>query len=442
MRRGGLLLCTGASFLSSSLAAAGGDEPPPPPPPPPPPHAVCVGLEGARAAECGALAAFGEEHEYGTWTKHGGWLQSADYCAWEGVECHADDRRVKQLVLINVGVPGDLSRLGGLAALGRMQDLVLMMNRLTGTIPDVWARFPALHYLGLDQNRLTGTIPASVGRMTSLKELIVWGNALSGTLPASLRACTDLETLSASANALRGAGLTGTIPDLSPLTKLSALYLQENLLEGAPPASLGALTGMKRLWLNDNRLTGAVPDLAALTDLDMLHLEKNALRAVPAAFCAAVPRECALHGNAFACGELPQCVRQSACAAMGKITCTGGGADGGGADGGGADGGGGGAPDKAYDLQDPDADHRLAAIARDEAGDEAAAVESFRAAAHFAPRSARHRHNLAIALLGVEGGLHRDEAIGHLRKAIELDADDAESRDVLAEVLAAEKEEL
>ena len=392
-------------------------------------HTVCSGLEGARRAECGALAAFGVEHEFATWTKHRGWLQGEDYCSWEGVKCHTATQRVQQLVLINVGVPGSLANLGALAALDDMEDLVLMMNQLTGTIPDIWTQFPRLHYLGLDQNHLTGSIPPSVGAMRQLKELIVWGNQLTGTLPSTLAQCTDLETISASANALHGAGLTGTIPDLSPLTKLSALYLQENHLEGAVPASLNAVTAMKRLWLNDNLLTGAVPDLSALAELDMLHLENNRLRTVPAAFCDGVPRECGLHGNDFDCASLPPCVAKSGCSRLGAITCSDG------------------APAAApvpYSLDDPTADHRARAIALDVAGDEAGAVASFRAATVFSANDSKSWHNFAVALLGANAADNRAEAIACLRKAIALNAGDADSAEVLEELMAEEplREEL
>jgi Leucine-rich repeat (LRR) protein len=131
-----------------------------------------------------------------------------------------------------------------------------MNNELTGSLKDdAFEGFANLGYMGLDGNKLQGGIPNSVGAMTSLTELIVWGNRMTGTLPAALNKCTSLTTLSASANALHGAGLTGTIPDLSALTNLEALYIQENAVTGTLPASLGRLAGMKRMWINDNKVT-------------------------------------------------------------------------------------------------------------------------------------------------------------------------------------------
>ena len=51
----------------------------------------------------------------------------------------------------------------------------------------------------------------------------------------------------------------GQIPDLSRLTSLQYLYLWENQLSGAIPASLGNLTNLKELYLNRNQLSGTIP---------------------------------------------------------------------------------------------------------------------------------------------------------------------------------------
>ena len=70
--------------------------------------------------------------------------------------------------------------------------------------------------------------------------------------------------------------MTGPIPDLSALTKLTYLDLEFNRLTG-PILNLGRLTRLTHLSLRFNQLTGPAPDLSALTSLTWLDLEGNQL---------------------------------------------------------------------------------------------------------------------------------------------------------------------
>ena len=66
-----------------------------------------------------------------------------------------------------------------------------------------------------------------------------------------------------------GNHLHGRLPDLSPLTELQALGLNDNLLSGNIP-SLVSLHHLQTLWLARNLLSGPVPPLnASLTDIDV-----------------------------------------------------------------------------------------------------------------------------------------------------------------------------
>ena len=71
-------------------------------------------------------------------------------------------------------------------------------------------------------------------------------------------------------------GLSGPIPDLSPLTSLTSLALSFNQLTGSIP-DLSALTNLTGLYLYNNQLTGPFPDLSALTNLRSLSLAGNPL---------------------------------------------------------------------------------------------------------------------------------------------------------------------
>ena len=69
----------------------------------------------------------------------------------------------------------------------------------------------------------------------------------------------------------------GEIPSLGGLTNLQRLDLQDNQLSGEIPASLGTLDRLRVLSLKDNQLTGQIPDLASLQTLFFLELSGNQL---------------------------------------------------------------------------------------------------------------------------------------------------------------------
>ena len=96
-------------------------------------------------------------------------------------------------------------------------------------------------------------------------------NNLNGTMPASLGNLTRLRHLSLNQNQL-----SGTIPDLGSLTSLRHLYLYDNQLSGTIP-NLDSLTSLRQLYLNQNQLSGTIPDLGSLTRLTHLSLYNNQL---------------------------------------------------------------------------------------------------------------------------------------------------------------------
>ena len=71
---------------------------------------------------------------------------------------------------------------------------------------------------------------------------------------------------------IKNDNLTGAIPNLSHLTKLTALRLEQNQLQGTIPEvdALRKLTTL-RFWENRgdrfNGLTGSIPDISRLTNL-------------------------------------------------------------------------------------------------------------------------------------------------------------------------------
>ena len=262
------------------------------------------------------------------------------------------------------GVPAEF---GQLTALER---LYLNNNRFTGPIPAQLGDLAELAVLQLHDNQLTGEVPGEIIGLPRLERLRLGGNQLTGPLPPEERPppATEPETpppapprpppapdpvgcsdgtfvfhpaadpglaedcrtllkmrdfwLNHPGNAdlpadhpLRtwGSGLSwdgvllaeteegarvdtlafpwwnlagGVPPEIAELDGLRRLFLNHNRLTGPIPAWLGDLTGLTQLHLNSNQLSGPVPtELARLSGLTRLALFDNRLTGpVPAAF--------------------------------------------------------------------------------------------------------------------------------------------------------------
>ena len=126
--------------------------------------------------------------------------------------------------------------------------------------------------LALGENGLTGSLPPALGSLASLERLSLWGNELTGPIPGELGNLANLERV-----ALYRNGLTGPIPgELRNLVRLERLSLWGNELTGPVPAWLGNLTRLQRLDLCCNALAGRVPgSLGSLPDLDRVDVSYN-----------------------------------------------------------------------------------------------------------------------------------------------------------------------
>ncbi len=188
--------------------------------------------------------------------------------------------------------------------------------------------------LELAENGLSGAIPASLGSLANLERLELDGNALSGEIPQALTGLTALEEFSFHFNpglcapvddafqawlegiaAVRGSSCApadsqedrAVLMELHDDTdggnwadstnwlsgrpsrewygvtadadgRVTGLYLGQNGLSGAIPASLGGLANLERLELDGNDLSGEIPaELGSLTNLDELRLSGNRL---------------------------------------------------------------------------------------------------------------------------------------------------------------------
>ena len=120
----------------------------------------------------------------------------------------------------------------------------------------------------LDGNRLSGQLP-DLSALTRLTTLTLHNNHLTGPLP---NLPPSLTTLSLHTNQQ----LSGTLADLSALTNLTTLTLYNSRLSGTLDG-LSALPRLTTLSLHTNQLHGPIPDLSSLSGLTELDLSNNQL---------------------------------------------------------------------------------------------------------------------------------------------------------------------
>ena len=141
------------------------------------------------------------------WVRRDRWLSDRHMGTWFGVTVNTD---------------------------GRVSELVMPENGLTGELPPEIGTLAELVNLSLHHNSLEGEIPSELADLTELNTLSLGGNQLSGDIPAWLGDLADLETLNLSQNQL-----TGEIPsELADLPRLRWLGLSVNALSGCIPAGL------------------------------------------------------------------------------------------------------------------------------------------------------------------------------------------------------------
>ena len=117
------------------------------------------------------------------------WLTDAPLGDWSGVETNALGR-VTELNLPFNDLSGSLPvELGNLASLTTLR---LEFNDLSGPIPAEFGNLSSLENVDLSFNELSGPIPPELGKLTNLTDLDLSSNQLSGPIPTELAGLTSL----------------------------------------------------------------------------------------------------------------------------------------------------------------------------------------------------------------------------------------------------------
>ncbi|XLU55132.1 hypothetical protein S245_049780 [Arachis hypogaea] len=153
-------------------------------------------------------------------------------------------------------------------------------NGLTGTIPETFGdKLSSLEELNLANNELKGQIPLSLFHSCNLAYLDLSKNNLTGEFNEYIReysrcAHKPLQVLDLGWNAI-----TGVVPDISHLSSLQELRLDNNRLNGTIHEGIGQLSILIELSLANNLLHGLISEahFSGLSNLGSLDLSHNAL---------------------------------------------------------------------------------------------------------------------------------------------------------------------
>ena len=107
-----------------------------------------------------ALVALYNATDGANWTNNTNWLGDAPIGQWYGVTTNAS---------------------------GRVTELDLKENWLSGTIPPALGNLANLTILVLYNNQLSGTIPSALGNLANLQRLFLWGQPVEWVDPIVLR---------------------------------------------------------------------------------------------------------------------------------------------------------------------------------------------------------------------------------------------------------------
>ena len=222
--------------------------------------------------ELAALHALYNATDGANWINSGNWLSDAPLSDWHGIKTD-DDGRITEIYLIGNNLSGEIP--AALGELGHLEGLYLARNDLSGSIPAELGNLSSLRTLMLFDNELTGAIPYQLGNLGYLEEIHLGRNQLSGSIPSQLGNLENLRRIHLTVNEL-----SGSIPaSLGNLTNLQQLSIAANDLTGSIPAEIADLTELTHiyLWGNDLFASSFISNLDNLTNLQWLDIGGNQL---------------------------------------------------------------------------------------------------------------------------------------------------------------------
>ncbi|KAI7750764.1 hypothetical protein M8C21_017386 [Ambrosia artemisiifolia] len=202
------------------------------------------------------------------------WNEQNPICNFTGIVCNSNNN-VKEINLLDQQLAGTLS-FDSLCALESLDTISLGSNLLYGTISTSLSNCTNLQHLDLGKNFFSGEVP-DLSSLTRLTFLNLNDSGFRGKFPwKSVENLTSLRFLSL------GDNFFDEIPffplEVLNLQNLYYLYLSNSSISGKIPQGIGNLTLLERLEMADNRLVGEIPiGITRLTKLRTLELYSNRL---------------------------------------------------------------------------------------------------------------------------------------------------------------------
>jgi len=211
------------------------------------------------------------------WDKSYGFLGQESVCEWQdetngkGIVCSGNGT-IEAILINENNLYGSLPL--ELKYLTRLKKLELRGNTIHGQIPEQFGDMSSLEEVDLRENQLHGTIPAGLFSLTKLRKLFLLRNSeLGGSIPSSIDIATNLEMMS-----FQRCQLTGSLPEtLGALTKLHFFTTLGNELTGTIPEGLTQLPRLEVLELSGNLFDGSIPNFARQPSLYFISLDDNLL---------------------------------------------------------------------------------------------------------------------------------------------------------------------
>ncbi|MBL7861358.1 MAG: VCBS repeat-containing protein [Cyclobacteriaceae bacterium] len=261
---------------------------------------VTVNIPTTNASDSLALVSLYNSTNGSTWLTKNNWL-TGNVSTWHGII--VENGRVTEIKLNNNQLTGTLPDLSALTALTNFS---IANNQVAGGIPVTLGNLIALQTLNLANNRFTGTIP-NLSNLTNLQHFSLATNTFLAlqAFPAWVVTLSQLQTLNLQNSRLQGAFVAG----FSNLSNLRELNLSLNAginASGISVEELGALTNLEKLYLNGTNFSVTFPNsIAALPNLQVLDINGCNFTALPpAGSWASVALTANISNNLFDFGDL------------------------------------------------------------------------------------------------------------------------------------------